>query len=134
MNEAQAITQPEPSYSKTKILFVVKKVVALTLIINAFIVMILAIKDIFTLTKYLEIADVLSLNQLQLEVFKKAVIISSSLFIDSLYGFSLLIKPSHKTKLIHVILGIIIFMISKVIFKLHAIDQILENTRIMFIS
>lgn len=129
MNEYQ-----EPKISQAKILFILKKAIALTLIINALIVMVLSTKEIFTFTKYLEIADVLNLKQLQNQIFKKAIIISSSLFIDSLYGFSLLIKPSHKTKIFHVILGIVIFIVSKIIFRLNAVDQLLENARILFIS
>ncbi len=134
MNDTPPVLTPEPKYSQTKIIFIAKKVIALTLILNALYSLSIAIKDIFNIQGQLEFFNPSATEVLKQKLFKKAIIISSSLFIDTFYGFSLLIKPTHVTKVIHVILGILLLILSKVIFNLTAVDQLLNEVSILFIS
>jgi hypothetical protein len=115
--------------------FIAKKVVALTLIINAMILLVSSIQETFWILSSIQSIDNSSVAlQLHQELFKKAIILSSSLLIDSFYGFSLLIKPANATKIIHIILGIAIFVASKFVFQLTAVDQLLNDVRTLLLT
>lgn len=134
MNNLSSQLPVEPKLSKAKILYLTKKIVALTLIFNALYVLAASVKDIFVIQNQLKFFNQATASALQQSLFKKAFIISSSLFIDTLYGFSLLVKPANTTKIIHIILGILIFILSKFILNLTAVDQILKDFSLLFLS
>ncbi|MEA3355057.1 MAG: hypothetical protein U9Q63_01055 [Patescibacteria group bacterium] len=105
--------------------FILKKTVALSLITSSLVKTYLSILDILFI--YPKLILVQNSNQLYLELFKKAIIISSGLFIESIYGFSLLIKPKETTKFIHILFGIVLFMFSILFYKLSTFDQLIQN-------
>lgn len=105
--------------------FVTKKTVALALIITPLIHTCLAVKDIlFLLPKISFVGDPASAQALYQSMLKKAIIISSGLLVDSVVGFSLLIKPMADTKLIHIVLGILVFIFSIFVFKASSFNQL----------
>jgi len=118
----------ETDQKKLKLKKAFKKIIALSLIISPLIHTYLSIKDIlFVLPKISFVSDPQASNQLYTELLKKAITLSFNLIFNTLYGFSLLIKPMPATKTIHLVLGIILFIISNVIFRLAAIDQLLNQ-------
>lgn len=115
--------------------FIAKKAVALTLIVNALFTLVDAVQETFSILSSIQsISNSAVAAQLHQQLFKKAVILSSSLLIDSFYGFSLLIKPANATKIIHIILGIAIFIASKFVFQLTAVDQLLNDVRTLLLT
>jgi len=118
----------ETDQKKLKLKKAFKKIIAVSLIISPLIHTYLSIKDIlFVLPKISFVSDPQASNQLYTELLKKAITLSFNLIFNTLYGFSLLIKPMPATKTIHLVLGIILFIISNVIFRLAAIDQLLNQ-------
>lgn len=114
-----------------QLIYQIKKIVAVVLIIVPFYNVYNAIRDILVVFPQLSQTNHLYQDQsLYISLIKKAIIISSSLFIDSFYGFVLLVKPKASTKLIHIIFGLLILILSQVIFRLNAIDQILSQIHI----
>jgi len=129
--EIDKITQVK----KTKILFISKKAVALSLILFSLYGLYVSIKEIlFVLPQISFMGDLIDAEKLYIALLKKAIIVSSHLFIDSIYGFSLLIKPMAATKNIHIILGIVILIISFTLFKTTAIDSVLNQLPILPIT
>ena len=138
------IQTPPPSVQETvkalktkkeKLLFISKKVVALGLIFFSLYGVYIAVKEIiFVLPQISFMGSLVNAEKLYMDLLKKAIIISSHLFLDSLYGFSLLIKPLATTKTVHVILGIVIFTISIILFKTTAIDSVLHQLPILPIT
>lgn len=105
--------------------FIAKKAVALGLIISSLIKISFSISD--TLFIYPKLILAPNPDYLYLELIKKAIILSTALFINSAYGFSLLIKPIQNTKFIHIILGLALFIFSFTFYKLTAFDQLLNG-------
>ena len=103
----------------------VKKLVALSLIISS------TIRTYLSLTDFLFIYPKLILvqnpNDLYIELFKKGIIISTSLLIDSIYGFSLLVKPAQTTRFIHIAFGVILFLFSIIFYQLSTFDSIVKQ-------
>jgi len=105
--------------------YTVKKTVALALIITPLFHTYLAIKDIiFILPKISFIGSFASTQTIYQAMLKKAIVISASLLIESFYGFSLLIKPLSATRYIHIILGILLFIISVFVFRISSISHL----------
>ena len=103
----------------------IKKLVALSLIISSIIRTYLSLTDILFI--YPKLILVQNPNELYIELFKKGIIVSSSLLIDSIYGFSLLVKPIKATRLIHIIFGIILFVFSTLFYQLSTFDTIVQQ-------
>ncbi|MBU1084972.1 hypothetical protein KKB06_01335 [Patescibacteria group bacterium] len=104
---------------------IIKKTVALGLISSSLVRTYLSITDVIFI--YPKLILLQNPNDLYLELFKKAIVISSSLFIESIYGFALLIKPTETTKLTHIIFGIALFIFSILLYRLSTLDQIFQN-------
>jgi len=118
----------EADQKKLKLKKTLKKIIALSLIISPLIHTYLSIKDVFfVLPKISFVGDPQASNQLYAELLKKATTISLNLILNSLYGFSLLVKPIPATKAIHLILGVVLFIISNFVFQLTAIDQLFNQ-------
>jgi len=138
------IQTPPPSVQETvkalktkkeKLLFFSKKVVALGLIFFSLYGVYNAVKEIiFVLPQISFMGSLINAEKLYMDLLKKAIIISSHLFVDSLYGFSLLIKPLATTKIIHIALGALILIISFILFKTTAIDSVLYQLPILPIT
>jgi len=138
------IKPPPPSIQETvkalktkkeKLLFFSKKVVALGLIFFSLYGVYIAVKEIiFVLPQISFMGNLINAQKLYMDLLKKAIIISSHLFLDSFYGFSLLIKPMAATKIIHIVLGAIIFIISVILFKTTAIDSVLNQLPVLPIT
>jgi len=103
----------------------IKKTVALSLILSSLTKTYLSVSDILFI--YPKLILVENPNNLYVELLKKAIFISSSLFIESIYGFALLVKPMVATKRIHIIFGVFLFILSILFFKLQALDSLIEN-------
>lgn len=111
----------------TKIYFA-KKTISLSLIILTLIQTYISIKDvIFVFPQISFFGDLATAQSLYLALLKKALVISLGLFINFFYGMALFIKPIAATKHIHLIIGIIIFIFSWIIFHTSAIDSLLTN-------
>ena len=120
------ISQADQRKLQTKKAF--KRIIALSLIISPLIHTYLSIKDIlFVLPKISFVGDPQTSNQLYAELLKKAVTISFNLIFNTIYGFSLLIKPILSTTAIHLIIGVILFIISNFLFQLTAIDKLFQQ-------
>lgn len=118
----------DPDQAKLALKKTFKKIVALSLLISPLVHIYLSARDMLVIFPQISfIGDPKAADQLYLELLKKAVTISFGLFIDTFYGFALLVKPIAATKTIHIILGIILFIISNFIFRLTAIDQLLQH-------
>ncbi|MBU2051722.1 hypothetical protein KKH13_00770, partial [Patescibacteria group bacterium] len=65
----------------------------------------------------LQTVNTSQLADLKTSLIKQAVVVSSGLFIDSFYGFALLIKPSHTVSVVHFILGVLLFIFSNLLFQ-----------------
>ena len=104
---------------------IIKKIIALSLIITSLISIYTSVSSLLLI--YPKLILISNPNQFYLELLKKGIIISSSLFIESIYGFSLLIKPAEKTNLIHIILGITLFIFSIFIKKFSTFDPLIKN-------
>ena len=110
------------------------RILAIGLILNSLYNVIISFQDITKLIPNLQFINPTSVKTIEQNLIKKAVIISLGLFTDSLYGFSLLIKPSHTIKIIHLIVGILIFIISIFIFKSAAFDQLINQLHFLPIT
>jgi len=115
-----------------KFFFYLKKTVALSLIASSLYKTYLALNDILFI--YPKLSFLENPDQIYLELIKKAIYLSMSLTIDSVYGFSLLIKPLEKTKQYHVYFGIILFIFSILFFRLHTLDTLIKNWLLLPIS
>jgi hypothetical protein len=127
----QSTVQPTistPDQTKLKLKKTIKKIVALSLIISPLVHIYLSAKDVlFILPQISFVGDPQTINQLYTELLKKAITISVNLFLNTIYGFTLLVKPLPATKTIHIVLGIILFIVSNFVFRLAAIDQLLQQ-------
>lgn len=103
----------------------IKKTVALSLIISSLIKTYISITDIVFI--YPKLILIENSNHLYIELLKKAIFISSSLFVESIYGFALLVKPMAITKRIHIFFGIALFIFSILFFKLQAFDSLIQK-------
>jgi|GEM_PF-5381899 hypothetical protein len=113
---------------KDQLIYQAKKIVAIALILVPIYNIYDAVRDMLIVFPQLAMNEHLSQDQtLYVSLLKKAIVISSSLVFDSFYGFVLLVKPKASTKLIHVLLGLLILIVSQVIFRLNAIDKILSQ-------
>jgi len=120
---------------KTKLLFISKKAVALSLIFFSLYGVYFSVKEIlFVIPQISFIGNLINAEKLYMDLLKKAIIVSSHLFLDSIYGFSLLIKPMATTKIIHIAVGALIFIISFILFKTTAIDSILHQLPVLPIT
>ncbi|MFC1627473.1 hypothetical protein ACFL18_02900 [Patescibacteria group bacterium] len=116
------------SIQNINILKFLKKAVALSLIGLSLFHIYQSIKDILFVLPQIEfVTNPETSKNLYVSLIKKAILISTSLFIDTFYGFALLVKPTGATRTIHIVLGIILFILSNIIFQISAIDQILAN-------
>lgn len=131
----QSTIQPtisNPDQAKLKLKKTIKKIVALSLIISPLFHIYSSVKDIlFVFPQISFVGDPQTINQLYTELLKKAITISASLFFNTIYGFSLLFKPIPATKTIHIVLGIILFIVSNFVFRSAAIDQLLNNLQFL---
>ena len=126
--EQQPSLISEADQKKLKAKKAFKKIIALSLIISPLIHTYLSIKDIlFVLPKISFVDDPQTSNQLYTDLLKKAATISLNLIFNTLYGFSLLIKPILATTTIHLIIGVILFIISNFLFRLTAIDKLFQQ-------
>jgi hypothetical protein len=105
-----------------------KKIVAFLLIASLVFNTLDSLRDIISvLPKIAYMGSPTTAQKLYLDLFKRAVIISSGLFIDGLYGFSLLIKPAAATKYIHIFFGVLIFLASTFLFRTLNLNLIIQN-------
>jgi len=113
---------------KTRLIYLSKKIVAIALIITPIYHIYDAVRDMLVVFPQISFVGNLTQSQaLYVSLIKKAVIISFGLFFDSFYGFILLVKPKASTKLIHILFGVFLFILSQIVFRLAAIDQILSQ-------
>ena len=108
--------------------FISKKIVALSLIISPMVQTYISLNQVlFVLPKISFVGDPVFARSIYNQLLQKAVVISLGLFANSFYGFSLLIKPLASTKYIHILLGIAIFVLSTIVFRISAINQIINQ-------
>ena len=113
---------------KTRFLYLSKKIVALALILTPLYHIYDAARDMLIVFPQISfVGNPTHAQTLYVSLIKKAIVISFSLFFDSFYGFVLLVKPKAATKFIHIIFGVFIFILSQIVFRLAAIDQILSQ-------
>jgi len=111
----------------TKI-YLAKKTISLSLIILTLIQTYITVKEIiFVFPQISFFGDLATAQSLYFTLLKKALVISLGLFIDFFYGMTLFIKPIATTKLIHIIIGIFIFIFSFITFHTSTIDLLLKN-------
>lgn len=108
-----------------KLLKLLKKTIALSLIASSLVKTYLSLNDVLFI--YPKLSLISNGDQVFVELIKKAIYISTSLFIDTLYGFALLVKPIARTKQVHIYLGIFLLLFSLLFFRLHAFDNIIKN-------
>ena len=140
MNDQSIINPPQSldanqdplNPTKIKTLNIAKKIVAVSLIFFSLYHVSEAAREIlFVLPKISFVGSKSQVDALYVELVKKAIIISSSLFFDSFYGFALLVKPGGATKIIHIVFGVLLFFISNFLFNLASIDQLLKNIQFL---
>jgi len=126
---------PTTNLTKVKTIKIAKKIVALSLIASSLYHVYIAVNEIlFVFPQISFIGDANTANDLYIELVKKAIILTFGLFTEGFYGVSLLVKANVNTKIIHIVLGILLFIISNVIFKLAAINQLLEGLQFLPIT
>jgi len=122
-------------YQNPKLIISLKKIVALLLLIYPLFLIYQSVQDILFVLPQLQFLSTGPQHQnLYLELVKKAILISISLFFDTFYGFTLLLKPSGATKIIHIIMGVILFIFSHLLFRLAAIDLIISQLEFLPIT
>jgi len=118
-----------------KLIKISKKIVALSLIGSSFYHIYISINEVlFIFPQISFVGNTQAANDLYVELIKKAIILSFGLITQGFYGVSLLIKANVNTKIIHIILGIVLFIISNVILRLTAINQLLEGLQFLPIT
>ena len=123
-----AILTPE----QLKVKKTVKKIVALALLITPIFHIVLTAREILVVFPQISfVGNAQTANQIYLDLLKKGITISLSLIIDTFYGFSLFLKPIPATKTIHIVLGVILFLISNVLFHFSGIDKILSHIQFL---
>lgn len=124
-----------PNLKILKLIKISKKIVALSLIGSSFYHIYISINEVlFIFPQISFVGDTQAANDLYVELIKKAIILSFGLITQGFYGVSLLIKANVNTKIIHIILGIVLFIISNVILRLTAINQLLEGLQFLPIT
>ena len=127
-----AVETETPNLKLLKLIKISKKVVALSLIGSSFYHIYISINEVFFIFPQISfVGDTQAANDLYIELIKKAIILSFGLITQGFYGVSLLIKTNVNTKIIHIILGIILFIISNVILRLTAINQLSEGLQFL---
>ena len=121
-----------PINPNLKYIIVAKKIVALSLIIFPLYHIYQSTIDlIFVFPKLSIIGDKQTVENIYIDLIKKAILISTGLFFDTFYGIRLLAKPGGATKIIHIVFGVILFIVSNFLFKLAAIDQVLSHIQFL---
>ncbi len=113
--------------NRAKLIIWVKKIIALGLIIYPLYYLYLSTIDLIFVFPKISYLDNATGESLYLNLIKRAVIISTGLFFNTLYGFSLLIKPGSSTKIAHLVFGVILFLISHFLFESQAINQLIKS-------
>lgn len=111
--------------NNVKLLKLSKKIIALSLITSSLVKIYLSLNDILFI--YPKLNLIANGDQIFVELIKKAIYISTSLFIDTFYGFALLVKPIARTKHIHLIIGALLLIFSFLFFRLHTFDNLIKN-------
>ena len=131
-----AITETEaPNFKVLKLIKISKKIVAFSLIGSSFYHIYISINEVlFVFPQISFVGDTQAANDLYIELIKKAIILSFGLITQGFYGVTLLIKANVNTKIIHIVLGVILFIISNIILRLTAINQLLEGLQFLPIT
>ena len=112
-----------------------KKIVGLALIITPMIQTYAAAKDIFMVLPTISFMGNLSSAQtIYYDLIRKALAISTGLVLDSVYGFSLLLRPAPTTRYIHIVFGIFLFFGSIYLFYFADIGRIVQQIDFLPIS
>lgn len=124
----EPVEKPATPLTLTTLKLISKKTVALLLITAPLVQTVYAFREIFVILPSISlISQNISTQPIYAQLIKKAVIISTSLFVDSLYGFTLLVKPLAATRFFHIILGVVVLITSLVIFKTTALNQVITD-------
>ncbi|AKM79193.1 MAG: hypothetical protein UX85_C0003G0010 [Candidatus Beckwithbacteria bacterium GW2011_GWB1_47_15] len=108
--------------------FAAKKLIAVSLIVSPLVQIYLSFRDIlFVLPKIQTLVSPANTQVIYIDLFNKAIIISTGLFIDSFYGFSLLLKPLEATRYLHLVFGVLLLAASILIYRSTVLTDVLSH-------
>lgn len=132
--QPQITSIEETGFQKKPYKYYLTKLIAIFLVLSPLYQTYAAFNDITKILPTFQFIDPQTANSLKTILIKKAIIISTGLFIDSFYGFTLLIKPFNTIKTIHIVLGIIVGITSQILYHTAALDQVINQINFLPIT